>query len=393
MATAGDYFDLQLESIRSDIHDSIEDAILSLREKESNLYIELERLEREHRSQILEKSYDDKIYKNQPNKISMYLLNKEGKTELTTVSFLFNQDLFKNLSNIGDLVVTTTVLSDYAMCKPVTPDYRTKVHTVKSCCKKNESNTPALTEFKSPWGLAIDPNTGNIYIADRSHYCIQVFDSETNFLFKFSNEMGGPVGICFSCDRVLVCQWGKNYITVHSLTGEVLKKIGKKGIGELEFNSPWGIAAGVDEILICERENNRVQVLSDSLDFKFFLGEDSLQDPRDVKLTTNEVYVLDTADPCIHVFSRIGFDFVRSFISLGSQISNPYFFDIDPADNIILSDAGSRKIFIFSSTGQLLHSIGELLADVLKDVMGVAVGKTGLIFCVSGCAQGVLNIF
>ena len=393
MATAGEYFYTQLESVRSNIHESIENAISSLREKESSLFTELDRLEENYASYITEKIYDGKSIKNQPNEVSFHLLNKEGKTELTTVSFLLNQSVFNNLSKIGDLITNTTVLTDYALCKPVIPDYKTKIKSLKSCCKKNESNSPVLKEFKSPWGLAIHPNTGNIYISDRSHYCIQVFDSDTKFLFKFSNEMGGPVGICFSSNRVLVCQWGKNYITVHSMLGEVLKKFGKKGIGELEFNSPWGIAAGEGEVLICERENNRVQILTDSLDFRFFLGEDMLQDPRDVKSTTNEIYVLDTADPCIHVFTRIGYDYIRSFISLGSQISNPYFFDLDPADNIILSDAGNHRIFIFSNTGLLLHTIGELLGDVLKDVMGVVIDKTGFIFCVSGYPQGVLNIF
>ena len=142
MATAGGYFYSQLESVRSSIHESIENAISSLREKEASLYTELDRLEEEYTSLTLEKTYD-KSYQN-PNEISFHLLNKEGKTELTTVIFQLNQVVFNNLSNIGDLVTFTSVLSDYALCKPVVPDYRTKIKSLKSCCKKNESNSPVF---------------------------------------------------------------------------------------------------------------------------------------------------------------------------------------------------------------------------------------------------------
>ncbi|KAI6654084.1 E3 ubiquitin-protein ligase TRIM71-like [Oopsacas minuta] len=387
MATAIDHFYTQLESVRANIREQIESAIDSLIEKQTKL---INRLETEYLSQLTEYKVTDNT--NQSNEISIRGVNKDGRTELTTIRFQLNQDVYDNLQNIGQFVTNTTVLSDYALREPVIPDYQTKTNPVISCFKKNETNSPVLGEFKSPWGLAIEPNSGNIYISDRSHYCVQVFNPDTKFLYKFSQEMGGPVGICFSHNRVLVCQWGKNYITAHSLTGEVLKKVGKKGVGKLEFNSPWGIAASCGDLFVCERENDRVQVLTENLGFKSFLGEGELKDPRDVKVTSNEVYVLDAHNPCMHIYNLTDYQLIRSIISLKSQISNPYFFDLDRENNIIISDAANQCIYIFSNTGVLIHRIGELL-EVLKDIMAVVIDKNGRICCVSGCSQGVFNIF
>ena len=393
MATAIDSYSSQFETIRSNIHVSIESAMKLLREKEYSLINQLESLQSEYSS----RTADSEIALQPTDEIVIRVNNTNKQTEITTISFVFNQLLFSSqIEEIAKLEITTRIVSQYSANKH-TVDYTTKILPVMSCFKKNLTNKPALGEFKTPWGLAIEPNSGNIYISDRSHYCVQVFNHDCKFLYKFSQDMGGPVGMCFSQNRIIISHWGKNYITSHDLNGLLLKKVGKKGSGELEFNSPWGIAASdvTGNVYVCERENNRVQILTESFEFNTFLGEGLFQEPRDVKLTKNEIYVLDTHNPCMHVYDQREHTLVRSFVSLGigALVNNPYFFAIDTESNVIISDAGNRCISIISNAGVIIHRIGESIEEVLTEVMAVAIDTDGMIFSVSGNSKGILNVF
>ena len=282
MATASNSNTSHFETIRSKIHVSIESAIKLLRDRETSLINQLDTLQTEYPSQTAEiilQSSDETI------------LRVNNTNKQIDICYKFNEQLYRGIEGIAKLEIRTRTVT--VVNKQTIPDYTTKILPTKSCFKKNVTDTPVIGEFKTPWGLAIEPNSGNIYISDRSHYCVQVFDRDCKFLYKFSLEMGGPVGMCFSLNRIIITQWGKNYITAHDMKGLLLDKIGKKGNGELEFNSPWGITASdvTGDVYICERENHRVQILNESLEFKMFLGEGEFKEPRDVKLTKDEISV------------------------------------------------------------------------------------------------------
>ncbi|KAI6648817.1 PEP-CTERM domain protein [Oopsacas minuta] len=126
-------------------------------------------------------------------------------------------------------------------------------------------------------------------------------------------------------------------------------QIGKQGIGELEFNYPWGIAINEsnDDIYICDYSNNRVQILSQDFLFKSQIG--SFTRPRDVKLSKEYIYVLDESNPCIHLFNH-NYILQKSVISLrqGNQVINPRSFFIDNSNNILIPDYFSNSICIFN---------------------------------------------
>ncbi|KAI6659834.1 hypothetical protein LOD99_10588 [Oopsacas minuta] len=88
------------------------------------------------------------------------------------------------------------------------------------------------------------------------------------------------------------------------------------------------------------------------------LTEQKIRRPRDIKLTSDEEYVLCTDNPCIHVFSHTG-ERLRSLISMGSQmeITTPHFFCLDPAGNILIRDFTSKAIKIFSKEGNHIRTI------------------------------------
>ena len=83
--------------------------------------------------------------------------------------------------------------------------------------------------------------------------------------------------------------------------------------------------------------------------------------PFDVKLTTEEMYVLCSEDsPCVHVFNHTG-NKMRSLITRGRgvQVARSFFFYLDSKKNVIISDWSSHQIKIFSNEGALLQTLGE----------------------------------
>ena len=83
--------------------------------------------------------------------------------------------------------------------------------------------------------------------------------------------------------------------------------------------------------------------------------------PRDVKLTTDEMYVLSDSDtPCVHIFSYTGHK-IRSLLTRGDgmQVFSPSHFCLDAHKSLIISDLAAHQIKIFSNEGTLLHTLGE----------------------------------
>ena len=379
----------QIDSVRSSISECVEDAIRLLRERQVNLNSQLDKLVTVCTEQNDTKESDSKSVD-----------RRDGEFKVPCgINFEWDQNFNRNISELGKLVISTKTPETISSPKRITPDYKAKAVPILSCCRKNQTNTPVLGEFKCAWSLAVEPVSGNIYVTDRSHYCVQVFNSKGEFQFKFSEAMGGPVGICFSGKKLIIAQWGKNYITAHDLEGKLIRKVGKKGSEKGEFHSPWGVASCpvTKRVFVCERENNRVQILTDELEFSSLLGVGMLEEPRDVKLTQDDIYVLDASNLCVHVFNQITHEHVKNYISFGADklVSNPYFFDLDPDLNLVISDAASHCIAVFSKEGLLVHKIGYEGEEPggLIEPMGVILDRQGRVYSVCGKNQGCLQIF
>ena len=70
----------------------------------------------------------------------------------------------------------------------------------------------------------------------------------------------------------------------------------------MEFDCPRGVAVSTvnNLIYICECRNNRIQCLNLNLTFNSFISE--VTQPRDIKLTSQDVVVLTGGSPCIQFY-------------------------------------------------------------------------------------------
>ena len=259
-------------------------------------------------------------------------------------------------------------------------DYKSKEQPLVSVCEKGKG----MEQLNYPLGVTVDNKTGKLYIADHNDDYVKVFDKTGKYLFKFGNnedegKILSPKGVSIYGDRVIISH--SNCILNYQHNGKFISRIGKQGEGELEFDYPFGLAINEsnEDIYICDHYNNRIQLLNQDFSFKSQFGKYILQEPLDVKLSKEYIFVLDKSKPCLHLFNY-NHILQKSVISRGRgmQVIFPRFFFIEQTENILILDYGSNSIYIFNSLFQLFPKI-----PVSNQPMGVTVDNKGRVIVVS----------
>ena len=81
--------------------------------------------------------------------------------------------------------------------------------------------------FYCPCGVAVDYQTGNIYVSDTNNPRVQVFDNNGRYLYKFGDKMNIPCSIAISENRVFVSQYISDCVSVHDLNGTIITLLGR----------------------------------------------------------------------------------------------------------------------------------------------------------------------
>ena len=415
MATAiplrEDSYELELSRVREKIKTRFVELIDCLKARESELLRELdnilasylsyrselekvngrktalERIKTFHQNEF-QTSPIKSVHENFITQMNTELKSIETPIEPKMVSFeCDNNKMLTVLNNLGKLV--EKVRSGI--------DYKSKKQPLVSVCKKGNGNE----QLNSPFGVTVDNNTGNIYIAHFSNSCVKVFDSTGKYLFQFGDNAGKgkmcyPRGVAICGDRIIISHGNnrsqvKDSILLYKLNGQFVSNIGTSGIGQKEFNSLSSLT--IDEsngdIYVCDSNNNRIQILNKDFSFKSQFGEDTLKYPLDVKLSKEYIFVLDASNPCLHLFSY-NHILQKSVISRGEgmEVVCPCFFFIDQTDNILISDRLSNSILIFTPQFELFHKI-----PVSQYPVGVTMDNQGRIIVVSQSPKDCLQIF
>ena len=255
-------------------------------------------------------------------------------------------------------------------------------------------------ELYFPYGVSIELESGHIYVADIINNRIQIFSQTGDYLNQFGHQhLYRPYGILIHQDNIYVTDIYHHAIILFKLPYlTMIKRVGKEGTGNEEFNHPRQLAISPNQLLyVADRDNNRLQILSANLDFQGSLKHQTMTRPEDVKFSNNEIFVLSLEDnPCIHVFSLSG-EKSRSLVTrggIGMQVKGAYFFCLDGQNNIVISDYYAHNIKVFSPAGDLLHTIGQegREAGMFYYPTGIAINNNKLI-CLSNNRNFGLQIF
>ena len=404
-----DNFELELKRVRENVESTFLELFQCLRVRENELLNELDKiLESYHsyRNEIVEvnqqrkdlgemKGYHEQQLQTSSVKTFIEASLKEIKKELNLlkeptqpqmVRFVCdnNKRLLSEIDKLGEYVDNTRI------------HYKSKVDSVVSVCKRGEG----IDQLYDPHGVTVDNTTGMIYVADCGNNCVKVFDNTGKYLSRIGDNTGdgkmySPHSLAIYENRILISQgysWNRtSCILNYQLDGKFISRIGRHGTTDLEFCNTFGLTINQTngDIYVCDRDNKRIQIISK--DFKFIskFGEDSLSEPRDIKLSKDYIYVLDASNPCVYLFD---YDHILQKKQItrgeGMLVSNPYLFFIDDSDNLLISDKGSNSILIFNPLFEFIHKI-----SVSDYPMGIVIDKHRRIIVVSQSNNNCIQLF
>lgn len=192
------------------------------------------------------------------------------------------------------------------------------------------NKTGENTKLQAPVYLAINKQD-NLYVSDRSLAGIYIFDEEGKFLRKFKpdgkkNFVWNPLGLCFDKnDNLYVTDVSLQRVLVFNSKGKQKKSLGKIGAtsetskkkGRLYF--PNGIAVGEKGyIYITDSNNRRIQIVNPKGKFVSIISTGGL--PRGIATRKDNkgdtyIYVVDALAHHFEIFSKKG----ELIFNLGEQ--------------------------------------------------------------------------
>ena len=278
-----------------------------------------------------------------------------------------------------------TAIAEFGEVKECKLDYSLKKQPVLAVGKYGSNDN----ELNHATGLALDEVNQLIYIADRLNKRIQVVSSEGKFLKRFGQDiLNQPWGIAVTEDNVFVTDSDLHaLLQFRKKDCKLVRRTDTEGAGEGQLIVPRGLCPDYNgDVYVAERRNNRVSVFSKQLQFLKCLGTQQLTTPVDVKVTPNSLVILDWSPNCIHFYSRSG-DLLSSCVTQGGDgmVYVPFFFCLDTAGNILITDSRRNDVKILSPSGHLIHEIGKegLGRGEFSYPCGIRVSEFGTIFVIS----------
>jgi DNA-binding beta-propeller fold protein YncE len=186
-------------------------------------------------------------------------------------------------------------------------------------------------------------------------------------------------GVAVSRDgsTLLVSDHGGGSHAIHEFRvgdGSRLRVIGGVGVGRLQFKGPRQVwVASDDVVFVAEYGNNRVQVLTPTLDFHAFVGVGQLHGPAGVCANDAVIVVSEVRARRISVFKRCDGALLRRFGRDGSgdgQLQYPRgLCFMSGHRHVAVSDCFNRRVSVFSVEGEFVRHVG---VGELKYPVGVA---------------------
>ena len=250
-------------------------------------------------------------------------------------------------------------------------------------------------ELWHPYGVAIDENTNLIYVAEGpDSRRVSIFSETGEFINTFTHQdMRVPYGIAIHRDNLYVTDTEVHAVFQFKIEVDMrlVAKLVSWGSGMGQFNSPRGLTVSTNgDVFVADNNNNRIQILDDSLHFQREITHQTMKHPYDVKLTPDEVYVL-CYNSYIHVFTYTG-NTIRSFDTQPeyNYITTTPFFCLDAEQNIIVRDC-NNNIQILTKEGTHLHNIQK--PQDSRYLRGIALTKNLKIVTVYKGAPNQLTIY
>jgi YD repeat-containing protein len=239
-------------------------------------------------------------------------------------------------------------------------DYAEKFEICTSSCHAGIAGS-GNGQFYRPWGIAVNPTTGNIYVGDQENERIEEFNEKGEFIRAFGKYgtghgllSGTTGGIAIdAAGHVWIADYGNNLVQEFSETGTYMTEIGNST--GLKLTEPIGVAVSGEEVYVVEAGEARIYVYNTSGTLltrwgKPGSGEGELEfgslEGIAREATTGDLYVTDCTKNRIQVLNPAG-KYVTKFGASGTeggQFACPVGISFDGSNNIYVADSKNKRI-------------------------------------------------
>jgi|GEM_PF-912844 len=235
-------------------------------------------------------------------------------------------------------------------------------------------------QFTGPWGIAVDPRNGNVYVSDQGDSRIEELSSAGAF--------------------VKTVGWGVSNGEAKLEICEKECKAGLPGSGAGQLNDVAGVTVDSSgNVWVADFGNNRVEEFNEKGEFlsKFGAagkGPEQLEGPLNIALSGGSLYITDFRNNRIQEFSTSG-THIAAIGEAGSEnrkFEGPWGIATDPhSGNLYVVDSGNARVQELTPSGAFITKFGSAGKEAGQFVTatGVAVGSSGSVFAVDNGANSI----
>ena len=246
-----------------------------------------------------------------------------------------------------------------------------------------------VTDLNRPYGIAVNSH-GEIVISECDDHQISIFDIRGKNIRKFGSygdspeQMIQPAGIAIDdADNIYVSSEHK--LQKFTSSGELIKCVGQKGSGKEDFDDPRGVTLYNNHVYVCDRRNDRIQVLNLDLNFVHSIvssgkGRCEFNEPFDIQFdNAGNMYIAEYCNKRVQVMDINGC-FLREFGQ--ERLKGPSAIRIINRF-VYVSDFNGHCIVVYETSGESVTSFGKL---------GNMEGEFGTPYCITSCANGHIYV-
>ena len=232
-----------------------------------------------------------------------------------------------------------------------------------------------------PWGIAVNSKQ-QLVVSECNVNKVTVFDREGKKVQTIACKY--PIGVTVDKDdNMYVSEIDNSSLFKFSKEEKLMKVVGRKGTRPGEFNRLGMIKIINDKLYVCDRGNNRFQILNTELEYVNSFGchgdgDGQFKHPNDIAQDrAGNLYVTDSRNNRVQVFGCKG-QFLSTFCKKGAaseQLKFPSGICVGSDQLVYVCDNGNHCVSVFKTSGEFVTSFGQF-----SNPGGIVVDDDGFIY-------------